>query len=271
MPVSNPSNLLVLARTPLPFGSFLAHLLLPSALALAATLWGLLVHFRVELAEPFQVSPDDHSSPDRRVRVALTGVAGLAVLYVVAGAVGWPLGLVALAGAAVLLALDTWAGSWEPRALAREIPWALFPLFGGLVLLVQGAERTGVFMPLADAVAAADRLGVGGLPLAVLGLAILANLLNNLPAAMVAASALGALPPDAARADLAAAVIVGVNLGPNLTTVGSLATMLWLVLLRRRGVDISALEYLRVGAIVTVPALLAAAGGLWLVAWVLGR
>jgi len=271
LPVSNPSNLLVLAQTPLPFGPFVARLLFPSLLALAATLAGLLLHFHTELAEPFQMPPNDRAGPNRRTRAILAGVAGLAAVYVAGAAVGWPLGLVALAGATALVALDGWAGGWEPRALAREIPWALFPLFGGLLLLVQGAEQTGVFGPLADTFAAADRLGVNGLPLAVLGLAVLANLVNNLPAAMVAASALGAQPPDAAQANLAAAVIVGVNLGPNLTTVGSLATMLWLVLLRRRGVDISVLEYLRVGTIVTVPALLAAAGGLWLVVRVLGR
>lgn len=59
-----------------------------------------------------------------------------------------------------------------------------------------------------------------------------------------------------AREDLTAAAIVGVNLGPNLTTVGSLATMLWLVLLRRRGLEVSATAYLRVGGLVTLPALL---------------
>jgi arsenical pump membrane protein len=92
----------------------------------------------------------------------------------------------------------------------------------------------------------------------------MANMINNLPAALVAASALTGLPPDQTRANLVAASIVGVNLGPNLTTIGSLATMLWLLLLRRRGLDVSAWAYLRIGAAVTVPALLAAAGGLWL-------
>jgi arsenical pump membrane protein len=119
-------------------------------------------------------------------------------------------------------------------------------------------------------VEASTRLGAAGLPLATLGLAALANVLNNLPAALVAASALGDLRPGLERSDLAASVILGVNLGPNLTTVGSLATMLWLVLMRRRGVEVSALDYLRVGVVTTLPALLAAAAGLWLVARLLG-
>ena len=103
-----------------------------------------------------------------------------------------------------------------------------------------------------------------------LGMAVLANVLNNLPAALIAASALGSLAPGIERSDLAAAVIVGVNLGPNLTTIGSLATMLWLVLMRRRGVEVSTLTYLRVGTVTTVPALLAAVAGLWIMARLIG-
>jgi arsenical pump membrane protein len=267
LPVSNPSNLLILARAPLPLGAFLAHLLLPSALAVAGTLAGLLVVFRHELATPFVPAAEPSAPPaGRSVASAGVGVGGLMALYVVGAALGWPLGPVAVAGALALLALHARTDGWEPAALARELPWGLFPLFGGLVLLVQGAERVGLFGPLVGAVAAAERLGTSGLPLVVLGLAALANVLNNLPTALVAASALGSLPPDVARGDLAAAVIVGTNLGPNVTTIGSLATMLWLVLLRRRGVDISPLAYLRVGVVVTVPTLVVAAAGLWLVA-----
>jgi arsenical pump membrane protein len=101
-------------------------------------------------------------------------------------------------------------------------------------------------------------------------MAVLANALNNLPAALVAASALGDLAAGVERSDLAAAVIVGVNLGPNLTTIGSLATMLWLVLMRRHGVEVSALAYFRVGVVTTVPALLAAAAGLWIAGHLVG-
>jgi arsenical pump membrane protein len=84
--------------------------------------------------------------------------------------------------------------------------------------------------------------------------------------ALIAASTVAAAPATpATRQDLAAAVLLGVDLGPNLTIVGSLSTMLWLLLLRRRGLDVSGLEYLRVGALLLPPALLAAALTLWLV------
>jgi arsenical pump membrane protein len=242
----------------------------PSVLAIAATLAGLLFVFRAELATPPEAWAEPRVLLERRTRVALFGIALLAVGYVVGSAVGWPLGVVAVIGSLGLLLLDGAVGGWAPRALLAEMPWTLFPLFGGLLLLVDAAERVGLFAGLVQLIDASARLGSNGLPLTLLGVAVLANAINNLPAGLVAATALGDLPPGVERSDLAAAVIVGVNLGPNLTTTGSLATMVWLILLRRRGVEVSALEYMRVGLLVTVPALLAAAGGVWLVARLIG-
>jgi arsenical pump membrane protein len=132
-------------------------------------------------------------------------------------------------------------------------------------LLVGGAERVHLFAPVERAVQASADLGPSGSPVLVLLLALLSNCINNLPAALVTGSALGAVQPGLERTDLVSAAIIGVNLGPNLTTIGSLSTMLWLLLLRRGGIAVSILDYLRVGTVVTLPALLAAAAGLWLV------
>jgi arsenical pump membrane protein len=260
----------VLSHAPLALGAFLVRLLLPSVLAIVFTLTGLLVIFRAELAMSFAV-PSGRSHPlERRTSVGLVGAGALAVLYLIASALNWPLGIVAVGGALLLVTLDLLAAGWQPRALLREVPWTLFPLLAGLLLLVAGAERIGLVAPFVDMVEASARLGLTGLPLAVLGMAVLANALNNLPAALVAASALGGLPSGIERSDLAAAVIVGVNLGPNLTTIGSVATMLWLVLVRQRGMQVSALTYFRVGILTTVPALLAAVVGLWITARLIG-
>lgn len=263
LPVSNPSNLLITARAPLPLDAFLASLLLPSALALLTTLIGLLVVFRNDLAAPVRFTPSTEPI-QMRTRLVGLGIAVLAAAYAGAAAQAWPLGIVASMGGIALVALDSLVHGWEPHALKQDIAWALFPLLAGLLLLVGGGERLGLFTPMERLVAAAAAQPALGPPLLTLGLALLANVLNNLPTALVVASALGSLPQTPAREHLAAAAIVGVNLGPNLTTIGSLATMLWLLLLRRRGVDVSPLAYLRIGAAVTVPALLAAAAGVWL-------
>ncbi len=270
LPVSNPTNLVVLAQAPLPFGTFLHYLLLPSVMSIAITILSVSWYFRGELAAPFELpAPRVGFGMDRRVSSALAGVAGLGAFYVIGAAFEWPLGVVAVLGAIALFALDGLVGAWEPREVAREVPWALFPLFAGLLLLVNGAEHAGIFSRLVDAIAASARLTVAA-PAIIFGTAVLANTINNLPAALVAGSALAGLPPEVLRGDLVAGVLVGVNLGPNLTTAGSLATMLWLLLLRRRGVEISARSYVQVGVVVTLPALAAASVGLWLMTWVAG-
>jgi arsenical pump membrane protein len=270
LPVSNPANLLVLSRAPLPLGQFVARLLVPSVLACGVTLGCLLVVFRAELVAPFRRLSPTSRTLDRRALVGLSGAGVLAGGYVLGSALAWPLGVVAIVGGLLLTGLDTLVAGWHPADVLNEVPWTLFPLLAGLILLVNGAEQIGLIEPLVRAVEASAALGLAGLPLATFGMAALANVLNNLPAALVAASALGGLTPSVERDNLAGAVIVGVNLGPNLTTIGSLATMLWLVLMRRRGLEVSTLAYLRVGIITTVPTLLAAAGGLWLVARLMG-
>jgi arsenical pump membrane protein len=81
---------------------------------------------------------------------------------------------------------------------------------------------------------------------------------NNLPAGLLAGHALQGAPVV-----LQSAALVGVDLGPNLSVTGSLATILWLLALRREGIDISAWAFLRLGALVMPPALLAALLWLW--------
>ena len=244
-----------------------ARLFVPSILAVSTTLLGLLVRFRAALAEPVATAPavTSGSIAEPRAAAGLIGLAVVAVCYVLCVALEWPLGLAALGGAIVLLAAGAISGGWHPRA----VPWALLPLFGGLVLLVEGATRAGLVAPVAAMLDSSAGLGAVGPRVVVFGIALLANLVNKLPASLVAASALGNLPAGVERSSLAASGIVGVNLGPNLTTVGLLATILWLVLLGRRGVDVSALAYLRVGALVTLPALGVPAAALWMIAGVI--
>lgn len=265
LPVSNPSNLLVMRGAPLGLSAFVARLLVPSLLAIAATLGGLLVVFRASLRAPFTLEPAASARPpNRRVRASVGGVAALGVAYVLAAALAWPLGVVAVVGGLALVATDLAAGGRDARRIARDVPWSLFPLLAGLLTLVAGAERVGLFTALIQAgealaggPAAGAVVGVGA------GLAGLSNVVNNLPAALIAATGLAGLPVGPQRDDLVAAAIVGVNLGPNLTPIGSLSTLLWLGLLHQRGVSVSALAYLRIGLVATVPALAAALAGLY--------
>ena len=98
------------------------------------------------------------------------------------------------------------------------------------------------------------------------GSALGTNLINNVPMAVVMNSSLGSIQhaAPAIRNGFVAATMFGCDLGPNLTTVGSLATILWLLILRQRDVDVSGLDYFKVGVVVTPLMLLAGAFTIWL-------
>ena len=107
---------------------------------------------------------------------------------------------------------------------------------------------------------------LGAVAVGTAGAAMGTNLINNVPMAVVMISALGGIEhaSPAIQHGFVAATIFGCDLGPNLTTVGSLATVLWLLILRQRNVDVSGLDYFKVGLLVTPLMLLAGALTIWL-------
>ncbi|MEM5389502.1 ArsB/NhaD family transporter [Paraburkholderia phymatum] len=189
------------------------------------------------------------------------GLAMMAVLMLGASALGAPLGWPTFAAG-----IGVFAGvCMQKRRLLwgylAEISWSVLPLVAGLFVLVDGLQRTGVIDCLAHAMSplSLDPASQAGW-LSGITVALASNLINNLPAGLIAGYTV-----VAAHAPLHVlnAVLVGIDLGPNLSVTGSLATILWLTALRREGIDVRALEFLRLGLVVMPPALLVALGALW--------
>jgi arsenical pump membrane protein len=146
-------------------------------------------------------------------------------------------------------------GKARPLAMLRDISWGVLPLVAGLFVLVEAREGTGVFARLVALTEAAARSALtGGFGIGIVT-ALACNLVNNLPAGLIAGSTLAAahVPPP-----LHAAALIGIDLGPNLSVTGSLATILWLTALRREGQAIGAWPFLKLGILVMPPALLLA-------------
>ena len=144
--------------------------------------------------------------------------------------------------------------------MLKDISWGVLPLVAGLFVLVEALDRTGlirlvaaVLRRTAEASPAAAAWASGLVP------AFLCNLLNNLPAGLIAANAVQAAQPPAT---VTGAVLIGIDLGPNLSVTGSLATILWLAALRREGLQVGALAFLRLGILVMPPALILALAAL---------
>jgi len=143
-----------------------------------------------------------------------------------------------------------------------EVSWSLIPFIIGMFTLIRGAER--VWLAQLGGGPTLANHALPDLPLVAFGTGIGANRVNNIPMIGAAIGLLGNATP-AAREPLTLAAVLGANLGPTVTPFGSLATRLWLTIIRRKGEQLSTLGYMRVGILTTPPTLLAATIVLWLV------
>jgi arsenical pump membrane protein len=207
------------------------------------------------LSEPF-ASSVQLPPLTRGARLAALGIllTGVALLWTSAAGLelGLPTFVAGVATATLALLLDR----RSPWHIVRGVSWGVIPLVAGLFVLVAGLGRTGLLNELG---ATLQRLTLHSGHVATLaagaGIAAASNVMNNLPVALIAGS-IGTAAQ--ASTQLKDAMLVGVDLGPNLSVTGSLATILWLIALRREKVHLSGLEFLKLGVWVMPPALLLA-------------
>ena len=150
------------------------------------------------------------------------------------------------------------------RAAARQVlsgmSWSVLPLVAGLFVLVEGLARSGVQAALAaqlESRAASSPAATAWLAGALVAFA--SNLVNNLPADLIAGAVVAGARVNQV---VQGAVAIGIDLGPNLSVTGSLATILWLTAIRREGEDVSAWRFFKVGVLAMPLGLLAALGAL---------
>jgi arsenical pump membrane protein len=260
LPISNPANLVLFGGDMPPLPAWLGMFAVPSILAIGPTFLVLRWVQRGALRQPISSQIPLPVLSGYGV-VDPGGISFAAVVLVTASAWGLRLGLpTAVAGALTTLTVLL-CQRQMPAALIKSISWSVLPLVAGLFVLVEGLVCTGVIgqlsrtLQLAAASAPAATAAAAGTITAVA-----CNLVNNLPVGLVAGSAVAAAAP--VPPVVAGALLVGVDLGPNLSVTGSLATILWLVALRREGLEVGAWQFLRIGVIVTAPALLLALAGL---------
>jgi arsenical pump membrane protein len=264
LPISNPANLVIYGSHMPPLLQWLPLYALPSVLAIVATYVMLRLAERRALREPVS---SDLALPMLSLggKMAAFGIVATAVALVTVSFLDIPLGLptcAAGAGTALLVMLFSRSG---PISLVRGISWGVLPLVAGLFVLVEALGRTGITQDLATLLGDLARQSVAQATWAAGGvLAIGCNLVNNLPAGLLAGRVVAlAQVPEPVRA----ATLIGVDLGPNLSVTGSLATILWLAALRREGIRVGAWTFLKLGLLVMPPALALAIGGAFASDW----
>ncbi len=259
LPISNPANLVVYHGGAMPpLGRWLLSFSLPSVLSIAATYGVMWMYFRKDLAMPIEETVDaEPLKPEGKL--VLAGVVLMVVVLLVASTLKKDLGLPTCLAALVVTAVVSIKARTKPWGLAREISWPTLILVAGLFIMVDAMESIGALHLTQAWIASAAKLGA---PLAALVVGFVVgvgnNLINNLPLGLIAGAT---LQVGHVQGLLAHAVLIGVDLGPNLSVTGSLATILWLLALRKEKLDVSFLDFLKVGALAMPIALLLALGG----------
>ena len=274
--VSNLVNIVTANYFGVPFDRYAAVMVPVNLVSVTATLLVLWLWFRRDI--PASYAMDELETPLHAIRdpavfrAAFPLLALLLIAYFVTGPLGVPIALITGAAALALMAIaGRWASAGRGATVAlgkvlRGAPWQIVLFSLGMYLVVYGLGNawlteaaTSVLTWLAAQGTFVATIGTG------FAVAILASVMNNMPATLVGALAIDAADvPALTRELMIYANVVGNDLGPKFTPIGSLATLLWLHVLAGKGQRITWGQYMKVGLILTPPVLLAALVALWI-------
>ena len=260
--VSNLVNIVSADFFGIGFNRYAAVMLPVNLVSVVATLGILMWFFRRDI--PRDYDPLQLDRPRSAIQDPATFVAGwLVLLILLLGCfalepLGIPISAISAVCAAVLLLVAARGHTISTRRVLKEAPWHIVIFSLGMYLVVYGLRNAGLTGQLATWLDTFAHSGVWGAALGT-GLlsAVLSSIMNNLPTVLI-----GALSIDASQATgvvkeaMVYANVIGSDLGPKITPIGSLATLLWLHVLQRKGVHIGWGYYFKVGIVLTVPVLL---------------
>lgn len=262
LPISNPANLVVFGARMPHLAEWLRQFALPSLASIVVTYVVLrLTQRRALIKEKIEISvPKPRLSRQGKLTAIGIGVIGIVLLS--ASALDVPLGLPTFVCGAVTAMAVLLASRQSPWPVLNDISWSVLPLVAGLFVMVEALIRTGAIAQLSETLRAAVAQSVAKTAWSAgIATALADNIANNLPVGLVAGSIAAS---DHLPTQVVGAMLIGVDLGPNLSVTGSLATILWLVALRREELNLTAWRFLRLGLVVMPPALLAAlASAIW--------
>lgn len=261
LPISNPANLVIYASRMPTLSQWLQQYILPSAFAIIATYFMLYFTQRNVLKQQIEKSISiPVLSPGGKT--ALWGIAATAIILLVASALDIQLGLPTAITGILTSAIVIIRAKKNPWTVIKGVSWSVLPLVAGLFVIVEALNKTGVTQMLTTILQQSITQSVNKTVWSSsFVIAFVCNLMNNLPAGLIAGNVVqsGHVPEM-----VKSAVLIGVDLGPNLSITGSLATILWLVALRREGITVSAWAFLKLGSLIMTIALLFAIGSLWI-------
>ena len=267
--VSNLVNIVSADYFHLGFLTYFLHMFVPDLFSLGACILFLYLYFRRDI--PARYRPADLPEPASAIahrgmfRLSWAILAILLAGYILTELLHIPVSSVAGAVALLFLAVGARAGVIRPWRVIREAPWAVVVFSIGMYVVVYGLRNAGLTTLLGRVLQTAAHGGIfAGTMAAGFIAAILSSIMNNMPTVMIGALAIHSAKVGATvQHALVYANVIGCDLGPKITPIGSLATLLWLHVLRRKGISISWGRYFRTGVVLTVPTLFVTLSGLY--------
>jgi arsenical pump membrane protein len=267
LPISNPANLVVFHKDMPVLGHWLLLFGIPSVVSITATFLVLRWIFRKDLGGTGDCEAEDFPLPPNG-KLVLGGLVATAFVLITASFLNWDLGWPTLVTALVVTGVVSLKAQKNPLSLMREISWSTLALVAGLFVMVDAIATIGAMQVTRAWLAWVEHLApsVGAL-VAAFAVGLANNAVNNLPLGLIAGSTLQSAHTQGL---IASAVLIGVDLGPNLSITGSLATILWLIALRKDGLKVTFWDFLKVGAIAMPLTLLLSIGGAIVMHFVVG-
>ena len=260
--VSNLVNIVSADYFDIGFGAYAAVMVPVNLVSVAATLLVLWLFFRRDIPARYEVAA--LQAPSQAIRDVSTFKVGWAVLLALLVGLfaleplGIPISAVAAACAALLFAVAARGKRIATGKVLREAPWQVVIFSLGMYLVVYGLSNAGLTVELTRLLDSFAAYGIWGAALGT-GLlsALLSSLMNNMPSVLIGALAIDASQASGAvREAMIYANVIGCDLGPKITPIGSLATLLWLHVLARKGIRVTWGYYFKVGIVLTLPVLL---------------
>jgi len=268
--ISNLVNIVSADYFHIGFLSYFLHMVVPDLFSLGTSILVLYLFFRKDIPERY--NPSELSDPSSAIahqgmfKASWIILAILLVGYILTELLHIPVSSVAGAIAIVFLVTGARTKVIQPWRVIKEAPWAIVVFSIGMYVVVYGLRNAGLTTVLGHVIQSTTHEGLfaGTVAMGFIA-AFLSSIMNNMPTVMIDALAIHATNATGAmKHALVYANVIGSDLGPKITPIGSLATLLWLHVLGKKGISISWGRYFRTGIVLTIPTLFVTLCGLYL-------